>query len=390
MPFIFHKFTGKKLRFVDLTLFYTEESGGIRTYLTSKARWLARHTRIEHFIVGPSLIAHAEDSTFVGVPSMPVPGAPGYRMPLSTRLAAHKVMQLQPDLIEVGDPYQLAWTGLRVKHRLDIPCIAYCHSDLPRLVARRFGPATQPLAAGYLANLYQRFDLVLAPSKVMTHRLHEMGVEQAVYQPLGVDTEIFSPQRRNPNLRAELGLPEDTRLLVYAGRFTREKKLPLLLEAVQRLGRPYHLLMVGCGAQFPSSEHVTYLPFQRDATALARLLASCDALVHPGDQETFGLIVLEAMACGIPVVGTAAGGVQELVESDAGMLVQPGCAVKLAEGISAVFEAGCTVLGAAARRKVVERFDWNSIMPQLVEHYTGLLTAYKQIPAGTGTLYAPD
>ena len=99
-------------------MFYTAESGGVRTYLTAKGNWLARQTSIEHVVVAPSMI-EAKGARFIGVPSLPIPYAKGYRMPLSCRIAAHKIQQLQPDLIEVGDPYQLAWAALRVRDRTE-------------------------------------------------------------------------------------------------------------------------------------------------------------------------------------------------------------------------------------------------------------------------------
>jgi alpha-1,6-mannosyltransferase len=268
--------------------------------------------------------------------------------------------------------------------------LAFCHSDLPQLIEHRFGAYSRSLAVRYSRNLYRRFDLVLAPSHTMAHRLREMGVRQVRCQPLGVDTLTFRPERRDAGLREQLGLPPDTRLLVYAGRFTREKKLHLLLEAMQRLGPPYHLLMIGSGAEMPRSPRVTYLPFQHDARSLAQLIASCDVLVHPGDQETFGLIALEAMACGIPVVGVAAGGIAELVDADTGVLVRPGSAAAMAEGISGIYDADRTALGANARRKTVERYDWNIIMGQLMGHYSALLGVQRQVRAEAERLYAPD
>jgi alpha-1,6-mannosyltransferase len=380
----------EKLRIVDVTMFYTGESGGVRTYLNAKANWLARWTSIEHMVVAPIRNDEKNDAAVVRVPGIPVPRANGYRMPLSCRMSARRIQSLQPDLIEVGDPYQSAWAALRVKHSIDVPVVAFCHSDLAQVVAHRFGPLAHRIAAKYLADLYRRFDLVLAPSKVMARRLREMGIERVRWQPLGVDTRIFSPQRRDPRLRARLGLAEQTRLLVYAGRFAREKKLHLLLEAVRRLGDPYHLIMIGSGAALPRSERVTYLPFQHDTRDLAKLIASCDLLVHPGDQETFGLIVLEAMACGIPVVGVAAGGIGELVESDTGILVPPGSAAALAEGISHMYEKDRVPLGDNARRKTLERYDWNAVIPQLVAHYTNLFTARRRAELGMKHLYAPD
>ncbi|MDB5729827.1 MAG: glycosyltransferase family 1 protein [Noviherbaspirillum sp.] len=371
-------------------MFYVGDSGGVHTYLNAKAQWLAKRGNCRHAIVAPSAIDGSGAAGFVGVPGVAIPCPGGYRMPWSTRIAAQKIEELQPDLVEVGDPYQFAWAALRVKRSLDIPVLAFCHSDLPQLIAHRFGAHARRFAIRYTRNLYRRFDLVLAPSRVMAQRLREMGIRQVRCQPLGVDTRTFRPEQRDAGLRERLGLPPDARLLVYAGRFTREKKLHLLLEAMQRLGAPYHLLMIGSGADLPRSERVTYLRFQHDASLLAQLIASCDVLVHPGDQETFGLVALEAMACGIPVVGVAAGGIAELVDGDTGVLVRPGSAAALAEGISGIYDADRAALGLNARRKTVERYDWNSIMVQLMGHYNALLSAQPQVRSQAEGLYAPD
>jgi alpha-1,6-mannosyltransferase len=184
---------------------------------------------------------------------------------------------------------------------------------------------------------------------------------------------VFRPQRRDDTLREHLGLDPDARLLVYAGRFTPEKKLDVLIEAVRRLGEPYHLILVGGGSALPACERVTHIPFRRDQRQLARLLASCDLLVHPGDCETFGLIVLEAMACGLPVVATNKGGVAELVDAETGILAEPNSVDSLAGAIDAIFERDLERMGQAARRKAVERYDWNEILPQVVKRYDALL-----------------
>jgi alpha-1,6-mannosyltransferase len=156
----------------------------------------------------------------------------------------------------------------------------------------------------------------------------------------------------------------------------------LLIEAVERLGDPYHLLLIGSGGELPASPRVTLLPFQRDARVLAALIAGCDALVHPGDQETFGLVVLEAMACGIPVVGVRAAGVGELVERDTGVLVEPGSAPALADGIERLYRAERASLGGNARRKVLEKYDWDRIMPQLMQRYARLLATRASVAPG--------
>jgi alpha-1,6-mannosyltransferase len=371
-------------------MFYAAEGGGVRTYLTAKADWLMQRSRIRHTIVAPGSEEEQGDIPFVGVPSIVVPHTNGYRMPLSTRIGARVLQRLQPDLIEVGDPYQFAWSALRVKRELNVPVVAFYHSDLQQVIEQRFGPNARRAAAKYASYLYRKFDLVLAPSKVMVQRLQDMGVDQVRHQPLGVDTSVFTPQRRDHELRERLGLPRDARLLVYAGRFAQEKKLPLLLEAVHRLGHPYYLLMIGSGCELPASPRLIQIPFQRNPKALAGMLASCDLLVHPGDQETFGLVILEAMACGIPVVGMAAGGVSELLDSDTGLLVKPGSVTALEQGIRDLYDSDRMRLGANARRRVLEKYDWNLIIPQLIAQYANLFAARQRAELEAGLAYAVD
>ncbi|HJW55978.1 MAG TPA: glycosyltransferase [Burkholderiaceae bacterium] len=379
------------MHFVDVTMFCAAEGGGVRTYLAAKSEWLARNTRIRHTIVGPGPCGGGcSSSSFVSVPGITIPNTNGYRLPLSGRIASRVLQRLQPDLIEVGDACQFAWAALRVKHKIDVPVVAFYHSDLVQIAEQRFGAAAGRAVAYYASSLYRQFDLVLAPSQLMVQRLHHLGVKRVKHQPLGVDTSMFTPKRRDETFRARLGLPENARLLVYAGRFTREKKLPLLMEAVQRLGDPYYLLMVGSGKMRERSPRLIHLPFQRDPHVLASVIASCDVMVHPGDQETFGLVVLEAMACGIPVLGVAAGGVAELVSSDTGLLVRPGSAAALAEGLEALYEGDLAQLGANGRRRTLEKYDWNLIVPQLVAQYANLFAAHERAELEAGLSYAAE
>jgi alpha-1,6-mannosyltransferase len=312
------------------------------------------------------------------VPSLAVPGLHGYRWPRSVGSTARVLHALQPDLIEVGDAGPCALAALRIKRRLGIPTVAFYHSDLPQLIGDRFGNTAMTGARHYLCWLYRQFDMVLAPSRLMVQQLASMGIAGALHQPLGIDLQVFSRQRRVATLREHLRLPANARLLVYAGRFTPEKKLGLLIDAVRRLGRPYHLLLIGAGQPLPRYPQITYMNFKRDQRTLARLLASCDVLVHPGDCETFGLIVLEAMACGLPVVGARGGGVAELVDEASGVLVAPNSVDSLCCGIEAIYRQGLEQRAEAAWRKAQEQYDWNRIMPQLMHRYAGLLASHER------------
>ena len=368
------------MHLVDITMFYAAEGGGVSTYLNAKAHWLARRSRIQHTIMSPNVETCGDAvPALVRIPAAGLPGFHGYRMPLSVATPTRLLASVRPDLVEAGDAGHCAWAALRSARHFDIPAVAFYHSDLPRLVQPRLGRWIARGTCRYLANLYRQFDLVMAPSRLMVEQLDAIGV-QAVHQPLGIDTSVFRPQRRDATLREHLGLAPDTRLLIYAGRFTPEKKLDVLLEAVRLLGSSYHLIVVGGGAPasspLPQQANVTQLPFKRDQRQLARLLASCDLLVHPGDCETFGLIVLEAMACGLPVVATNGGGVAELVDTETGILAEPNDVDSLAGAIEAIYQRDLARMGQAARRKAVERYDWNEILPQVIGRYEGLLGGY--------------
>lgn len=352
-------------------MFYPAQTGGAGTYLRAKSRWLRERTTIRHSVVAP-VRRGVQDPELIPLPSLPLPWSRGFRWPLSSAMATRRLLRLAPDLIEAGDPYQCAWSALEASRRLRVPAMAFHHSDLPQLVGQRFGRVARVAAQRYIAQLYHRFDLVLAPSQCCVSSLHELGVRKVRWQPLGVDTAIFTPRVQDASLRSSLGLAPSTRLIVYAGRFTREKNLAALIGAVQRLGAPYHLLLIGNGKLSFDAARVTHLPFQPDPQRLAACIAASDLFVHPGAHETFGLVVLEAMACGVPVLGVAQGGVAELVDDRCGLLVERGDADALAAGIEHLFLSDLPLLGRQARIKAVNEHDWSCVLPRLVNHYQRL------------------
>jgi alpha-1,6-mannosyltransferase len=212
----------------------------------------------------------------------------------------------------------------------------------------------------------------MAPSRVIQHKLAALGIGRLICQPLGVDTQLFHPSRATSTLRAELGVAPDARLLIFAGRFAREKNLPIVLDAFQQLGQRYHLLLVGSGMTLPYQANVTVYPYQKSGEELARLVASADALVHAGDQETFGLVVLEAMACGIPVIAANAGALAELVTVDTGMLVEPRNSGALAAAIEGLYEHDIAEIGRRARKMVETAYSWDTVMRSLTTRYAQL------------------
>ena len=361
-------------RLVDTTLFYSPTSGGVRRYLTAKHAWLAAQPGWHHTLLVPGAIERLEPGGLSTLAGVPVPGSFNYRLPLSPRRWARLLDALEPDLIETGDAFHPAWATLQVARRRGIPSAAFFHSNLPRIVARRLGGRpTERLAGHYLRWLYERFDVVFAPSRLMCSVLASLGVQQVAHQPLGVDADVFHPRRRGDWLRHRLGLASGARVLVYAGRFAGEKNLPVLLDAFARLGAPYHLLMIGGDRERRPASNVTLLPYRRDSVELAQWIASADALVHAGTKETFGLVILEAMACGRPVVAARASAIPELVDERVGMLAEPDSGASMAAAIAALYERDLEALGARARARVLRQYTWHRVFQGQMATYASLL-----------------
>jgi alpha-1,6-mannosyltransferase len=250
------------------------------------------------------------------------------------------------------------------------------------LIGIRVGSTIGRGAARYLRWLYDRFDTVFAPSRIMCEFLRGLGLTNVVLQPLGVDTIAFHPERRGTQLRRRLGLAEDVRLLVYAGRFSAEKNIDELRDAFARLGNGYHLLMVGGGEHLRPAPNGTLIPYHRDSVELATTLASADALVHAGTAETFGLVVLEAMACGRPVVGVRAAAVAELVDESVGLTAAQASGELLARAVRELYDRDLEALGRAARARVDAHNSWGSALRQQLAVYDGLIEKKRTLPAG--------
>jgi alpha-1,6-mannosyltransferase len=157
---------------------------------------------------------------------------------------------------------------------------------------------------------------------------------------------------------------------------------------VRRLGPRYRLVAIGGGPAPPRGAQVLLLPYEPRAERLARVVASSDAFVHAGDQETFGLGVLEAMACGTPVVVRAAAGLAELVADDAGVGVESARVDDWAEAIAAVFAAPGHAARLRRARARAEAHDWQRVLPALLQRYQRLLLG-RELHVGEITELAP-
>lgn len=373
---------------LDVTEWYGATSGGIRTYLHEKARYIGARRDLRQVIVVPGSVDQVDDSPGVRMYRLRgprIPGQPPYRFMLALRSLMRIAQHERPHLIEIGSPFLVPWIMQRATRHLDVPLLCFHHTNVPQQLAglgQSARPWTPYVEAGvwrYLRRLDRLFPLTVVTSRVAAHDLAAHGIERVVRVPLGVDLDTFTParQQRRAETRAGLGLPEGP-LFGYAGRFAREKALDVVLDAwpaiEARTGA--RLVLAGAGPMaerlrhHPYGSRVLFLPFEQDRERLADYLACLDVYLSPGPIETFGLAPLEALACGTPVLAPAAGGAGEHVEqSGAGRRYVPGQSASLAEEAVALLQADLAGLGRQGRAYAEREHAWDTVFDQLMAVY---------------------
>lgn len=380
-----------RLKLLDITEFYSPLGGGVKTYLTAKALWLAGQPDVSHTIVLPG--EHDQETTLgrsrvllLGGPR--VPASPGYHFLTAGRRIREIFAEVQPGIVEIGSPFLAAFWARRAARALPVrpALVGFYHCDARRVYVD-YGLRSLPslardaIGAGlerYLRGLYRSFAATIAATPSAQRALERLGVERVHLIPLGVDLETFTPERRDPAWRAAVGARDGQPVALYAGRFATEKGLDVVLRGLPELHRAtgVKLVVIGEGhlrQDFEAfarahPEMLTVLPYQPDRTALATALASADLYVAPFPIETFGLAAVEAMACGLPVVGVDSGAIADLLAGVPwGRLYRTSDAQDFARAARELVTQDVRALGASARDQAVSSYSWDQTFHALSE-----------------------
>jgi alpha-1,6-mannosyltransferase len=289
---------GPKL-FCDLTQSWSDVGGGVRTYLLHKRRHILESTPHSHLMIVPGAADEIKEEArviTVTVASPEVPGSPHYRLMLRNGAVRRALERFQPDLIECQDAYNLPWaaiahrrrrpgTALIAAYMTDFPTV-YVERPLARFMTQPMGRMLGRVCYAYCGALYRRFDAVFALSENGgAAKLRSLGISPIGVVPLGIEVGDFGPGRRDPRLRAKLGLSEEQPLLIYVGRLDGEKKPDAVVDAFRRLpeGLGARLVLLGEG---PLRSEIAALGdprilmpgYVKNRAELARWLASADIL----------------------------------------------------------------------------------------------------------------
>jgi len=281
-----------------------------------------------------------------------------------------------PDVVHLASPFFLGNYASRVAERLDIPTLSIYQTDIAGF-ARHYGlTLAHDSLKRWVAKIHTRTTRTLAPSNWSCEDLRATGVSNVHLWPRGVDSEKFSPLKRDINLRCELlGDRPDRKLIGYVGRLANEKRVDDLATLDAR--DDIQLVIVGDGPARTRLEKVLsnakFVGYQ-SGEDLARHYASLDIFIHTGKHETFCQSVQEALASGVPVIAPNFGGPTDLVKHGwTGYLIDTANPYSLNHSVNQIIQlAEPALMGARARQSVIER-SWQLVNNQLISHYQELI-----------------
>ncbi|MDB5680551.1 MAG: glycosyl transferase family 1 [Sphingomonas bacterium] len=359
------------MRIVDVNEFYSPTGGGVRTYIDRKMALMAemgheliciacgKEDRVDERVGGGKVI-------YVKSPGLPFDKNYGL---FSKREPIWRLLdEFDPDVIETSSVWRPAWIVGKWPGRAFKSF--FMHNDNVAVYPMRWLEGLAPpqqiedacgIYAQYMNRFLPLFDTVVTNGPALEKRLKRRGVRIDAAMTLGIERSHFSPDLRDERLRAamlrQLDLPPDGHLLLGLGRHHGEKRWPMVVDAVERAGErlPVGLMLIGTGPEskriekrIAGSPHIRMFRPVYNRTDLARIMASCDALIHGSETEPFGLVASEAMASGLPLIAPEEGGCAEVADPLTSELYRARDAADAALAIERLFARQSAILRKAA------------------------------------------
>ena len=334
------------------------------------------------------------DAGVIGIPSLAFPPYPDIRLaaPLYGR-CANVVRRFKPDIIHSATEFMLGRLGQIAAKRAGICRLSSYHTDFSRYTEAYGVPALRPTVSRYIGRFHRRSARVFTPSEPARDDLHRFGVSAVEVWGRGVDTAAFAPEHRSGALRSTYGV-DDAVVFLHVGRLAAEKGVDVIVRAFQRACQllptgAARLIIAGAGPEETAlrrlaGSNVVFPGVLDRRRVLPRLYASADAFLFSSLTETLGLVVLEAMSSGLPVIATPAGGVADHLRHDEnGIAVGPRSVEEMADAIVLLTlnAEHRRRLGAGARQSALA-LDWQAELDRLDASYRTVLRERARRSAG--------
>ncbi len=342
---------------------------------------------IEPLVVAPRLgnVSDYKGAPVVTVPGVTLPLYPELKVGPPTPFTFREVIQFKPDIAHFIHPVMIGIPSMMMAKQMGIPTLTSFHLDFARLVEHYKLGFIRGITDTMTRLVFNWADYSLAPSKAIQRDMLALGIRDVGLWGRGVDADKFNPRFYSAAMRARLsqGNPDDV-LLLYVGRLSNEKQVSHLRAILERVPNT-RLALVGDGpARAELEAHFAGLPVNflgyLQGEELSQAYASADVFVFPSAMETFGLVVVEAMAAGLPVVASRVGGIPDVVrEGETGYTFESGDLDGLVAGVTQIVSdrARMKAMGQAARA-FAETQSWDAMMDEVIAHYERLIRAKKQ------------
>lgn len=385
------------MKIVDVSAFYTPHGGGVLTYVERKIAY-AERTGLELVVVIPGEtdgeVRRPGGARVISIASPKLIFDGRYRY-FKSAGPVHAVLNAeQPDIVEASSPWRTAtivadWQGAARKSLFmhADPMATYAYRWFGQLAPRDTIDRSFAPYLNHLRRAAAKFDTVICGNPDLAGRMRQAGISNVATIPLGIEPNRFSPALRSADLRAKMlakcHLPNDARLLVSIGRLSPEKRLPMVIDAVSVASaqRPLGLVIMGEGRDrstvlkaIAGNPHIRLIDGVQDRHLLARMLASADGLIHGCESETFGLVVAEAAASGVPLILPDEGGALAFADAACGEMYRAANPASLLRALERFQDRDAQDLLANAVRRASQVFCINDHFDSLIGTYQRCIT----------------
>lgn len=365
---------------------FTPQINGVAKTLERLTHYFERRN-IDYCVFAPQNVRSEDNrSNIQKVKSVPLAIYPECRIALpNPHMIKKKLYQFQPDLIHVATPFNMGLFGRYYARKMKIPLVGSYHTDFDAYLKYYRMDFLAPVFWNYMLWFHEPLQRIFVPSPATLDQLKKKGFRHLRIWGRGIDCTLFHPDYPSAELRENYHISADY-TISYVGRLAPEKDIDTLLSVIKTVNEKQvkanriHWLITGDGPlademkKSLAGQNVTFTGYLKGRD-LANVYAASDLMVFPSATETFGNVVLEAMAAATPVIGADAGGVKDIIRPGiTGALCPPGRAESFAASVLSLIDddARRKEMSRAARAYALTQ-SWDMIFDQLVEDYRDAL-----------------
>lgn len=364
------------MKIAIVTETFLPSTDGIVTRLKKAIEYFLREGH-EVLVIAPDLgVTEYKGAKVIGVKPITFPFYRYRKWGFPSRKVYHELKKFEPDVVHAVNPVLLATSAVTAAQKLDIPLVSSYHTHLPKYLDfyKIYKPA-KPLLWWYIRKQHKNADINLVTSQTIKEELGSEGIERLSVIPRGVDVDNRHPKFKDAAMRDRLTNGEPgNKLLVFIGRLAVEKEIHKLIPMLGKRS-DISLAIIGDGPSRSDLEKVfegtkTVFTGFLHGEELSRAYASSDAFIFPSISETLGLVILEGMASGLPIIAAKSGPTMEQVSHEVnGMLYENEDLDSLLDAVEVIDDEEKFNNIKEEARKEALKFSWDNASKRLLDYY---------------------